>query len=72
MRREALAEDCANAAIVIARYDAPPGCDVHALVVDRAALDAFGAHAVFVENGTYRVTTAYPAIRRPFMPPARD
>jgi competence protein ComEC len=71
IRREALAEDCASAAIVISPYDAPPDCARHALVIDRAKLDAFGAHAIFIEGGHYRVTTAYPEVRRPFMPPAR-
>ncbi len=71
-RRDAFAEDCLNAAIVISRYDAPPGCDAHALVIDGNVLGKFGAHAVYVQAGSFRVTTAYPAIRRPFMPPARD
>ncbi|HVY18477.1 MAG TPA: ComEC/Rec2 family competence protein [Bauldia sp.] len=71
-RREALAEDCLRADIVVSRYDAPPGCDTHALVIDRTASDTFGAHAVYLENGAYRVTTAYAKVRRPFMPPARD
>jgi competence protein ComEC len=71
IRREAIAEDCQTAAIVISPYDAPPGCARHALVIDRAMLDTFGAHAIFIEDGAYRVTTAYPETRRPFMPPAR-
>jgi hypothetical protein len=72
LRRDAFAEDCLAAAVVISRYDAPPGCDTHALVIDEAALGTFGAHAVYLEDGNFRVATAYPAIRRPFMPPARD
>jgi competence protein ComEC len=72
LRRDALAEDCSSADVVISRYDAPPGCDAHALVIDRASLDAFGAHAVYITDEGYRVTTAYPAVRRPFMPPLRD
>jgi competence protein ComEC len=72
LRRDAFAEDCLAAAVVISRYDAPPGCDAHALVIDEAALGTFGAHAVYLEDGNFRVATAYPAIRRPFMPPARD
>jgi competence protein ComEC len=71
-RREGFAEDCLRAAVVVSSYDAPPGCSSHALVIDRAMLDAHGSHAVFVENGAFRVTSAYPEIRRPFMPPARD
>jgi hypothetical protein len=58
--------------VVISRFDAPPGCSGYAIVIDRAQLDAHGAHAVFLENGNFRVTFAYPAERRPFMPPVRD
>jgi competence protein ComEC len=71
-RRDAFAEDCLNAAIVVSSYVAPPGCREHALVIDRASLDKFGAHAAYAKGETFRVTTAYPAIRRPFMPPARN
>ena len=71
-RRDAFVEDCRMAAIVVSRFDAPPGCASHALVIDRAALDRFGAHAVYVEESGLRVETAYPEVRRPFMPPVRD
>jgi competence protein ComEC len=71
-RPEGFVEDCARSAVVISHYEAPVGCDAHALVIGRDQLDAFGAHAIFVDNGGYRVSRAYPEIRRPFMPPARD
>ena len=74
IRREAMAEDCRLAAVVISRYPTPPGCTVAAVVVDRRRLDRFGAHALYRDGGaagsTYRVETAYPGPRRPFMPPA--
>jgi competence protein ComEC len=71
-RRDAFVEDCRMVAIVISRYDAPPGCANNALVIDRKALDRFGAYAVYVERSGLRVETAYPEVRRPFMPPVRD
>ena len=71
-RRDAFSDDCRMAGIVVSHFDAPPGCGSHALVVDRPALDRFGAHAVYVESSGYRVETAYPDVRRPFMPPVRD
>lgn len=69
-RREAFAEDCRMAAIVISRFVAPPGCAAHALVIDRAHLDRFGAHALYRQGAGVRIETAYPALRRPFMPAA--
>jgi competence protein ComEC len=70
-RRDAFADDCRMAGIVVSHFDAPPGCASRALVIDRSALDRFGAHAVYVESAGYRVETAYPEVRRPFMPPPR-
>jgi hypothetical protein len=58
--------------VVIADTDAPPGCGMHVTVIDRRALGRFGAHALYPENGGYRIEMAYPALRRPFMPPARN
>jgi competence protein ComEC len=67
-RREAFNEDCRAAAIVVTWLPAPPGCERHALVIDRARLDGFGAHAIFVDSSGLRVATALPEQRRPFMP----
>jgi competence protein ComEC len=70
--RNGLAEDCRMADVVISRLEAPAGCQDEALVVDRRALQTFGAHALYRQQTGdakgYRVETAYPAIRRPFMP----
>jgi len=70
-RIDAMEEDCREAAIVIARFDAPADCASRALVIDRRALALGGAHAVYAEDKGYSVRTAYPAVRRPFMPPVR-
>jgi competence protein ComEC len=69
-------EDCRRAAIVVSRLPAPAGCASLAVVIDRDRLARFGAHALYREGSdakgrpVFRVTTAYPAVRRPFMPPA--
>jgi competence protein ComEC len=70
MKRDALEEDCTAAAVVISRYDAPAGCAAAATVVDGQALAASGSHALYATAGGFRVVGAYPAVRRPFMPPA--
>ena len=57
---------------MIADTDAPRGCGMHATVIDRHALGRFGAHALYPENGGYRIETVYPALPRPFMPPVRN
>jgi competence protein ComEC len=67
-RREAFNEDCRAAAIVVASLPAPPGCALHALVIDRAELDRGGAHSIFAEASGLRIETALPEQRRPFMP----
>jgi hypothetical protein len=71
-RGDAFDEDCRLASIVVADRDAPPGCDLHATVIDRRELGRFGAHAFYAEGSGYRVEPAYPAIRRPFMPQVRN
>jgi competence protein ComEC len=67
-RREAFVEDCRAADIVVSRLAAPPGCERHALVIDRAKLDRSGAHAIFVDGSGLRIEAALPEHRRPFMP----
>jgi competence protein ComEC len=78
---EAFDEDCRRAAVIVSALAAPPGCADRALVIDRDRLARFGAHTLHHEraadrsaNGTggaaFSARTAYPAIRRPFMPPA--
>jgi competence protein ComEC len=72
----ALDEDCRVAAVVVSRLSAPPGCGT--FVIDRGVVARHGAHALFTTGTTasgkpvFRVTTAYPAARRPFMPPRSD
>ena len=72
LRRDAFQEDCRAAAVVVSRLPAPPACALHGIVIDRDQLDRFGAHALYVTADGIRIATAYPEIRRPFMPPVRD
>ena len=71
-RRDAFGEDCRTAKLVLSGLNAPPGCERSALVIDREALDRFGAHALYAGTDGYRIETAYPEVRRPFMPPVRQ
>ncbi len=86
---DAFAEDCRLSAIVVSRLSAPPGCGAETLLIDRAALDRFGAQALYRQAGsketdkssdatgqipakpTFRVDTAYPMFKRPFMQPSK-
>ena len=74
----ALEEDCRMATVVVSRFAVPPGCRDRALVVDRTDVAGRGAHALYVTGTTasgaplFRVTRAYPQVRRPFMPPRPD
>jgi len=70
-RADAVEEDCRRAAVVIASFAAPADCARYAVVIDRRALALHGAHAVYASQSGYRVETAYPTVRRPFMPPVR-
>ncbi len=76
--RAALAEDCRMAAVVVSRFPVPPGCRDRAFVIDRRDVARHGAHALTVvgRDGSgrpvFRVTHAYPDVRRPFMPPVRE
>ena len=70
-------EDCRLAAIVVSRYAVPHRCTA-ALVIGGDDLARHGAHALYragkdaSDRSIFRITTAYPAVRRPFMPPAPD
>ena len=68
----ALADDCRFATVVVSRFSAPDGCAAP-VVIDRAALARGGAHALYRIEGEgppgYRIETARPPDRRPFMPP---
>jgi competence protein ComEC len=74
-RPDAFREDCQIAAVVVTRLNAPHRCAEGALVIDRTMLERTGAQALYVESGPagaeggFRIETAYPSIRRPFMPP---
>ena len=71
-RREAFDEDCRLAAVIVSRLPAPAACALYARIIDRDQLDRFGAHALYATEDGIAVTTAYPEVRRPFMPPVRD
>ena len=72
---KALADACKTSAIVISRFWAPADCSRTAIVIDRTALEKGGSAALYRLDETstgpphFRIETAYPAIRRPFMPP---
>ena len=77
---DALADDCARAGIVVTRQPVPAWCTRPVIVIDRAALRAGGAHALYglregdaAAQPRLRVETAYPpdGARRPFMPPVQ-
>lgn len=75
--RRGFAEDCRLAAVVVTPLVAPGRCPGGALVIDDHALAARGAHALWyapsgggLPAGAFRVETAYPVERRPFMPPS--
>jgi len=67
---EALAEDCAQAALVVTAREAPPGCAAKA--IDRATLRARGALALRRDGQAWRIEGTYPiGGDRPWMPRAR-
>ncbi|MBB5751306.1 ComEC/Rec2 family competence protein [Prosthecomicrobium pneumaticum] len=67
----AFEDDCRLAAVVVTPLAAPDWCSTTALVIDRAPLDRGGAQALVADGeGGFTIETAYPAARRPFMPPA--
>jgi competence protein ComEC len=74
----AFADDCHLAKVVISRFAAPRSCSDTAFVIDRDVLANGGAEALYSDEGnegdkpSFRVETAYPPQRRPFMPPLRD
>ncbi len=72
MRPEAFAEDCRRAAIVLSSAQSPKACAAHAIVIDGRSFRTGGAHALYGSGDGYRIATAYPAMRRPFMPPQRN
>jgi competence protein ComEC len=79
---DAFMEDCGRAALVVTPLTAPRFCSGETTVVDRVALARSGAEALFFDSEgrpgeadakpSFRIETAYPAIRRPFMPPIPD
>jgi competence protein ComEC len=72
---KALVEACRTAAVIVSRFRAPPDCARTAIVLDRTVLEKGGSAALCRVDETstgpprFRMETAYPAIRRPFMPP---
>jgi hypothetical protein len=75
LRAEALAEDCRLAGIVITRFAVADGCGRAAIVIDKRTL-ARGSAALYRAPDAddtaarFTVESAYPPLRRPFMPPA--
>jgi competence protein ComEC len=73
LQREAFWEDCRLAGIVVSSLSAPEGCEDSAIVIDRARLRRYGAHAFYRIDGAesavpqFRIETAYPEIARPWM-----
>ena len=73
-----LEEDCRLAAVVVSRVKRQPGCRDTAFVIDQQDVARHGAHALTTTAMTasgkpvFRVTAAYPDVRRPFMPPVPD
>src|SRR5262249_42854223 len=56
---EALAEDCAAAALVVTRRELPPGCPARG--IDRTAWRQYGAMALWRTAGGWQVEAARPA-----------
>ena len=65
----ALEEDCRIADIVIAPFSVGRGCSTARVVVDRRALQAEGAHAIYIEGLSIRSeSVAETRGRRPWVP----
>ena len=65
----ALEEDCRLADIVIAPFSVGKGCSTARVVVDRRALQAEGAHAIYIEGLSIRSeSVAGTRGRRPWVP----
>jgi competence protein ComEC len=63
----AVVDDCARAAVVVMAFRRPRACDGPALVIDAAAIEAEGAHAVrFVEGGFELATVSRARQARPW------
>jgi competence protein ComEC len=69
----ALAEDCAAAAVIAGAFDAPANCPAARSIIDRDGLARGGSHSLYLREGeggpVFRVRTAYPPVRRAWMPP---
>jgi len=72
----AFVEDCGRAAAIAGAFDPPADCDAARIVIGRDALARYGAHALYLEEGKggpdFRVRTAYPPVRRAWMPPGPE
>ena len=71
---DAFAEECRKASIIVTPLAAPSNCRAD-LVIDKTALDRFGAHSITIVTGgdderadrpAFNVRTAYPENRRPW------
>ena len=72
----ALAEDCEAAAVIAGAFDAPANCPAARAIIDRGGLARGGSHSLHLKEGeggpVFRMWTAYPPVRRAWMPPAPD
>jgi len=67
-------EDCRRADIIVSELSAPPFCDKRAIVIDRSALKARGAHAIYLKTQkkgeklslNFDLQYAIPTIKRPW------
>jgi len=70
----ALLDDCFRAILVVSPHVAPAKCGDRATVIDRRVTGTGGSVALYrkADEPGFAIVTAYPAIRRPFMPPVRQ
>jgi competence protein ComEC len=70
----ALVEDCGAAAVIAGAFDAQAGCPAARAIIDRDSLAQGGSVSLYLRAGEagpeFRVRTAYPPVRRAWMPPA--
>jgi len=72
----ALVEDCSAAVVIAGAVDAPANCPSARAIVDRDSLMRGGSISLYLREGKggleFRIRTAYPPVRRAWMPPGPD
>jgi hypothetical protein len=72
----ALIEDCEAAVVIAGAFDAPANCPSALAIVDRESLAQGGSVSLYLRKGEggpeFRVRTAYPPVRRAWMPPLSE